>query len=289
MRRIAILPIGLLAALTAFSQTAPAPKPATPAGGTAPAAGAAAPATPGAPGATGAPAAEPTGPHPKSPEENQALLDMFKAQDPDTQIKAAQDILDKYPDTDYKAQVLLVQAQGYHAKKDDPKAIVAGEKSLEADPKSYEALLLLAEIYSRTTRSTDLDMDDRLAKSDKYAHDALTILATAEKPKPDITDEQWAGVKQGESERAYMSLGLSAVLKKKYDDAKTNFDKAMSLYPDPLDMLYIERSYTAAKRYDDALTWIAKVEANTSPDAAQFKDIATKDKAHVEQLKKQGQ
>lgn len=281
MRRIAILPIGLAAALAAFSQTAPAPKPA-PAGGAAPAAGAAAPAEPGA-------AETPKGPHPKSAEENQALLDMFKAQDPDTQIKAAQDILDKFPDTDYKAQVLLVQAQGYHEKKDDPKAIVAGEKSLEADPKSYEALLLLAEIYSRTTRSTDLDMDDRLAKSDKYAHDALTVLATAEKPKPDITDEQWAGVKQGETERAYMSLGLSAILKKKYDEAKTDLDKAMSLYPDPLDMLYIERAYTAAKRYDDALAWIAKVEANPAPEAAQFKDIAGKDKTRVEALKKQPQ
>jgi hypothetical protein len=209
MRRIAILPIGLAAALAAFSQTAPAPKPATPAGGAAPAAGAAAPAAPGAPGA---PAAEPTGPHPKSPEENQALLDMFKAQDPDAQLQAAQNILDKFPDTDYKAQVMLVQAQAYHEKKDEPKAIVAGEKALEDDPKSYEGMLLLAEIYSRTTRETDLDKDDRLAKSDKYAHDALALLATAEKPKPDITDEQWAGVKQGETERAYMALGLSAIL-----------------------------------------------------------------------------
>lgn len=276
MRRIAILPIGLAAALAAFSQTAPAPNPA-PAGGAAPAAGAA------------APAEAPKGPHPKSAEENNALLEMFKAQDPDSQIKAAQDILDKFPDTDYKAQVLLVQAQGYHEKKDDPKAIVAGEKSLEADPKSYEGLLLLAEIYSRTTRSTDLDMDDRLAKSDKYAHDALTVLATAEKPKPEITDEQWAGVKQGETERAYMALGLSAILKKKYDEAKTDLEKAMSLYPDPLDMLYIERAYTAAKRYDDALAWIAKVEANPAPEAAQFKEIAGKDKTRVEALKKQPQ
>jgi tetratricopeptide (TPR) repeat protein len=287
MRRIAILPIGLLAAMTAFSQTAPAP---APAGGAAPAAGAPAAGAPAAGAAApGAPAAQPAGPHPKSAEENAALLAMFRAQDPDSQIKAAQDILDKYPDTDYKAQVLLVQAQAYHAKKDDPKAIVVGEESLAADPKSYEALLLLSEIYSRTTRSTDLDMDDRLAKSDKYAHDALTVLATAEKPKPEISDEQWAGIKQGESERAYMSLGLSAILKKKYDEAKTNLDKAMTLYPDPLDMLYIERAYTAAKRYDDALTWIAKVEANPSPDAEQFKKIADSDKTRVEALKKQPQ
>jgi tetratricopeptide (TPR) repeat protein len=131
-------------------------------------------------------------------------------------------------------------------------------------------------------------MDDRLTKSDKYAHDALTALATAQKPKAEIPDADWAGMKQAESERAYVALGLSSILKKKFDEAKTNLDKGMSLYPDPLDMLYIERAYAAAKQYDEALGWIAKVEANPSPEVAQLKKIAESDKTHVEQLKKQG-
>ncbi len=267
MRRTAILATGLLAALQAFSQTPPAAAPA------APAAGAAAPAAP-------------AGPHPKSPEENASLVNLFKATDPDAQIKAAEDFLEKYPDTDYKPQVLLALAQSYHQKKDEPKAIVAGEKALAADPKSYETQLLLSEIYSRNTRATDLDMDDRLARSDKYAKDALAELETAQKPKPEIADNDWVQLKQGESQRAYVSLGLSALLRKKLDEAKTNFDKAMTLYPDPLDMLYIERAYTTAKRYDDALMWIDKAAA--SPNANdQVKNIANNDKTRVQALKKQ--
>jgi tetratricopeptide (TPR) repeat protein len=271
MRRIAILAISLLAALPAFSQTPPTPAPAAaPAGAV------------GAAGATGAT----KGPHPKSPEENAALVAMFKATDADSQIKNAEEFLQTYPDTDYKSQILLVEAQAYHARKDDPKAIVAGEKALAEDTKSYETMLLLSEIYSRTTRSTDLDMDDRLTRSDKYAKDAIAELATAEKPKPEITDTDWAGLKQGEMQRAYVCLGLSSLLRKKYDEAKAHFDKAMTLYPDPLDMLYIERAYSTAKRYDDALTWIDKAAA--SPNANdQLKGIAGTDKTRVQALKKQ--
>ena len=259
MRRIAIPAISLFAALSAFSQTAPAP-----AGAPAPAATA--------------------GPHPKSPAENDAILNMFKATDPDSQIKAADDLLKAYPDTDYKSQVLLVEAQAYHEKKDEPKAIVAGEEALEADPKSYDTLLLLAEIYSRTTRATDLDLDDRLAKSDKYANQALALLAVAEKPKPDVSDADWAGLKQGETQRAWVALGFSALLRKNYDVAKTDFQKGMDLYPDPLDMLYIERAYIDAKRYDDALAWIDKAAA--SPNASdQVKRIAASDKTRAQGLK----
>ena len=51
-------------------------------------------------------------------------------------------------------------------------------------------------------------------------------------------------------------------------------------------MLYIERAYTVAKRYDDALAWIDKAAA--SPNASdQLKGIAAKDKTRVAQLKKQ--
>ncbi len=265
MRRIAIPVISLLAALPAFCQV-PAPA-----------------AAPGAMGATGA-----SGPHtpkPKSNAENSALVAMFNSTDPDTQIKSSTEFLKNYPDTDYKAQALLIEAEGYHGKKDEPKAIIYGEQSLEADPKSYATLLLLAEIYSRTSHATDLNLNDEMAKSDKYAREALDIIAVAPKPKPDLSDADWENAKKGEEERGYMALGFSALLRRKFDDAKTNFDKAMTLYPDPLDMLYIERGYGDAKRYDDAIAWIDKAAA--SPSATdKFKQIAASDKTRFQAAKK---
>jgi tetratricopeptide (TPR) repeat protein len=237
-------------------------------------------------GASGAVA--PKGPHPKSAAENNALVAMMKTADPAAQAKAAEDFLKTYPDTDYKSQTLLIEAQAYHAQKQDPKAIVAGEAALDVDPKSYDTLLLLSEIYSRSTKATDLDMDDKLAKADKYAKEALDLLAKAEKPKADLPDADWAAAKQSEESRGYLSLGFSALLHKKYDDAKTNFNKGIAMYPDPLDMLYIERAYTDVKRYDDALAWIDKAAA--SPNANDtVKRITGSDKTRVEGLKKQSQ
>jgi tetratricopeptide (TPR) repeat protein len=266
MRRIAILFVSMTAAIPAFSQAPPAPVPA-PAGAVAPAGAA-------------------KGPKPKSAAENDAIVAMFKEADPDKQIKDAEDLLTNYSDTDYKAQVLLIEATAYNQKRDYPKAIVAGEKSLEADPNSYATLLLLADIYARTSKPTDLDLNDKVAKADKYAKEALVDLAKAEKPKADLPDADWAAAKTGEEAQAYMSLGLSAVLRKKYDEAKTNFDKSIGMYPDPLVMLYIERAYSAAKQYDDAIAWADKAAANPNAND-QLKGIAANDKTRAQTLKKQ--
>ncbi len=277
MRRIAILLVSLTAAIPAFSQAPPA---AAPAGAAAPA-----PAT--------------TGPHPKSAAENDAIVAMFKETDPDKQIKDAEDLLTTYPDTDYKAQVLLIEATAYNQKRDYPKAIVTGEKALDADPNNYATLLLLADIYSRTSKSTDLNLNDNLTKAEKYAKEALADLEKAEKPKADLPDDQWAQAKTGQEAQAYMSLGLTAVLRKKFDDAKTNFNKSISMYPDPLVMLYIERSYAAAKQYDDAIAWADKAMAAPAckpslPESQQpgcvtdqVKSIAASDKTRDQALKKQ--
>jgi tetratricopeptide (TPR) repeat protein len=271
MRRIAIIFVILSAAVCAFSQTAP---PAAGAGA-APAAGA------------GAPTATP-GPHPKSPEENTAVVAMSKAADPDSRIKAVDELMAKFPETDYKAIALLMEAQSYHDKKDDAKAIVYGEQSLEADPKNFETLLLMAEIYAQTTRDTDLDKDDRLAKVDKYAKDALTQIATAAKPDPSVSDADWANVKKGEEARAWQAMGLTAILRKKYDEAKTDVQKGIDLYPDPIDMLRAGRAYLAAKRYDDAVGWFDKAAASPNADD-NVKRIAASDKARTLTAKKQQQ
>jgi tetratricopeptide (TPR) repeat protein len=260
MRRIAILFVSLTAAIPAFSQ---------------------APAAPAA-----APPAAVTGPHPKSTAENDAIVAMGKAQDPDGQIKAAENVLTTYPDTDYKALAYLVEAQAYNQKRDYPKAIVLGETSLQADPNNYETLLLLADIYARTSKSTDLNLNDNLAKAEKYANEALADLDKAEKPKASISDADWAQAKTGQEAQAYMSLGLAAVLRKKFGDAKTDFNKSVSMYPDPLVMLYVERSYAAAKQYDDAISWADKALAAQGA-TDQVKSIASGDKTRYQTLKKQ--
>lgn len=264
MRSTTVLTISLLAVLPAFAQTPPK----------------------GAAASTGPGVAVPAGPHPKSKAENDAVVAMQQAKDPDSRIKAADALLSAFPDTDYKAIALQVEADGYHLKRDDAKAIVFSEQSLAADPKSIYTLLLLAEIYSQSTRSTDLDRDERLTKIDQYTKDAMALLATAEKPSPKLSDADWTATKNGEEARAWEAMGFAAILRNKFDDAKTDLQKCMDLYPDPIEMLRIGRAYTTAKRYDEAIAWDDKVAGSPNVDD-NIKRIANSDKAHAQALKKQ--
>ena len=263
MSRLAILAVAVLAALPAFSQKAPK----------------------GATASTGA-VAVPPGPHPKSKAESDAFNAIGQAKDPDSKITAADALLKDFPDTDYKAIALQVAAESYHQKRDDAKAIAYAEESLAADSKSFYTLLLLAEIYSQNTRPTDLDLEDRLMKSDQYAKDAIAMIGAAEKPNPQMPDSDWVGIKKGEEARAWEAIGLAAVVRKKFDDAKTDLQKSMDLYPDPVEMLRIGRAYAALKRYDDAAAWADKVAASPGADD-NIKRIAASDKAHAQALKKQ--
>jgi tetratricopeptide (TPR) repeat protein len=211
---------------------------------------------------------------------------MGKAQDPDSRIKAAEALLGGFPDTDYKAVALQVEADSYHQKSDVTKAIVLAEQSLEADPKSFYTLLLLAEIYSQNTRSTDLDMGDRLAKVDTFAKDAISLLAAAEKPDPKVSDADWTGIKRGEESRAWEAMGLAAIIRNKPDEAKTDLQKSMDLYSTPTEMLRIARAYAAANRFDEAIGWDDK--AADSPNADDtIKRIAASDKTRAQSMKKQ--
>src|SRR5579862_9875823 len=125
-------------------------------------------------------------PQPKSPKEVEALQAMFNAQDPDTRIKAAEDLLTKFADTEFKAIALFFEAASYEQKGDFEKVIIFGERTLEADPKNYQALLMLSRNIAAHTREHDLDREEKLVKAEKYAKDAMAVLKDAPKPNPQL-------------------------------------------------------------------------------------------------------
>ena len=182
----------------------------------------------------------------------------------DERIAAAQNVLAKFADTEFKPLMLLTIAQSYQAKGDSDNTIVYAERVLkEGDPKNYEALLLLAESYAQRTREFDLDKEDKLAKADKYANDALEALKTAQKPNPQIPDDQWNSIKKDLVARGHQALGLSAMVRKKYDVAIAEFKTAVdgSDKPEPATQVRLASAYDAAGKYDDALPILDKLMA----------------------------
>ena len=108
-------------------------------------------------GRVAAPAA-PKGPAPKSQEELKALQTSFNPQnDPDTAIKAAEDLITKFADTDFKEIALFLEANAYRTKNDPVKAQIYAEQALAINPKDVQASLMVGEILAQRTRLTDIN------------------------------------------------------------------------------------------------------------------------------------
>ena len=233
-------------------------------------------------------AAAPKGPGPKSQAEAQAVTAVLQAQaaSPDDMIKAVDALLSKFADTAYKGFALELEAEAWQKKGDNAKAIVFAEQALQADPKSYDADNLLANITAQTTRDNDLDKEEKLTRADKYAHDAIDTLEKDGKPAlfANLTDDQWNKTKAGAESLAYQALGTVALARKKTDEAIAYFQKGIELNPDPVLMIRAGRALLAAKKPDEAITYFQKV--MDSPDApAQIKSIAQADRVRAVQAK----
>jgi hypothetical protein len=104
---------------------------------------------------------------------------MFQAQDPDARIKAADFLMTKFADTEFKPLAMFLTAESYERKGDFEKMTVWCEKTLEVDPKSYSCMLMLAGGIAKRARENDLDLNEKLDRSDKYAKTALEALKDA--------------------------------------------------------------------------------------------------------------
>jgi tetratricopeptide (TPR) repeat protein len=220
---------------------------------------------------------------PKSKGEETAVRAMLSAQDPDSRIKAADELITKFADTEFKPYALYLEADAYAQKNDPDKAIVFGEQAFEADPTSYQAAILLCKTYAGTTHSNDLDKADKIAKIEKYGKAGLDSIGTAAKPNPNLPDAEWTQIKNDLMGQAYLGLGIAAVYQNKTDDANTNFQKVADMDTDPTDLIRAGRALLDAKKPDQAVQWFDKA-ANAPNANAQVKQIAASDKARAQSM-----
>jgi tetratricopeptide (TPR) repeat protein len=203
-------------------------------------------------------------PRPKSQKEAQAVMAIFNAQDPASRIKAVDDLLENFADTEFKAVALQVATASAQQMNDFEKMMIYGERTLKEDPKNYAVMLMMASGLAQRTREFDLDKEEKLGRAEKYANSALELLKTAVKPRPDISDEQWEAAKKDFSAQAYETFGLIAMVRKKYDDAIASFKKAIevSSTPDPATSVRLAMAYNQAGKYDEAVALVDQLTAD---------------------------
>ena len=252
-------------------------------GGAAPQGQAAQPAAP--------PPGSPVAPQPqvKSPKEAQAVMAIVNAQNPDDRIKAANELVSNFADSEFKSLALFFAAVSYQQKNDADRTIVYAERTLEADKTHYQAMLMLAGLIASRTREFDLDREEKLKAAEGYAAKALEILKTAPRPNPNITDEQWESAKKDFNSQAHESFAMAAMARNQPDKAIEEFKISMSTatMSDPTTGVRLAAAYSKAEKYDDAIATLDKILAAQDLHP-QVKQIATAERNRAVQLKQKG-
>jgi tetratricopeptide (TPR) repeat protein len=225
----------------------------------------------------------------KSKEEADALMAMFNAKDSDSRIAAGEALVQKFADTQFKSLALFFIAASYLEKNDYEKTITYAERSLQADPENYQAMLMLARTLAGRTKEFDLDREEKLATVEKHGNRVLEILKTAPRPNPNVTDEQWDGAKKEFTAQVYEAFGMAAMARNKPDQAIEQYRKALdtSPNPDPATMVRLGVAYAKAAKYDDAVASFDKVMAMPQVDPA-VRQVAQAERVRALQNKNGG-
>jgi len=222
------------------------------------------------------------GQKPKSNDEIKALQAVQSAQTPDDRIKAVEDLVAKFRDTEFKDWAYSVAAEAAQQKRDNAKSIFYYEQAVKANPKNHNAYLMMAAIMAQTTREFDLDKDEKLAKAEKYVKTGLELVPTAPKPNPQITDEQWEAAKKDDTAQGHVALAMIADVRKKYDVSIAEYKTAVETAstPDAVTMIRLANAQSNGGKADDAIATLDKALAtpNLNP---QVKTIAEQTKADI--------
>jgi tetratricopeptide (TPR) repeat protein len=218
------------------------------------------------------------GPKPKTQNEAKAIQAVFVASqqnNPDGVITAAEDCLAKFKDTEFKDTILFLEAQAYTQKGDKEKAQVYAERAVTTNANDYQAGLMLAELTIQGTREHDLDRDDKLAKAEKYANQAITAVNAAEKPNPQLSDQQWTDIKKDMVAQGHDALGMAALDRKDYEKAITEFKASVdgAATVQPAFEVRLASAYQSAGKNDEAIAEAEKV-MNNPQTPQQIKSIA---------------
>lgn len=225
-------------------------------------------------------------PQPKSQKEVEAIQALFNAPTPEARIQAAEELLKKFADTEFKSVALQVAAAAAQEQNDFEKMVLYSERTLETDPKSFGAMIMLASGIPQRTREFDLDKEEKLAKAEKYAASAVTAVKESPKPRPDITDEQWEGARKDVIAQAHEALGMIALVRKKYDVAITEFKTSIGVAatPDPTTKVRMASAYNLAGKFDEAIAAADDVLADPQLNPV-LRQFATQEKLKAAQSK----
>jgi tetratricopeptide (TPR) repeat protein len=223
----------------------------------------------------------------KSEKEKQAILAVQVASTPDERIQAIEKVLTDFADTEFKVPLLQMAVQSEQQKDDFERTVFYADRLLKADPNNTFALVTLAAETARHTRENDLDKDEKLAKVDKWAKDAIEAAKVMPKIRADVSDADWDGFKKDLEAQAYVAMGMADALRKNLEGAAADYRKSLETTApaqNAATLVRLAQVYLSTGKLDNAAFTLDKA-LSTPNIPAQIKSIAESMKTDVEKRK----
>jgi tetratricopeptide (TPR) repeat protein len=211
----------------------------------------------------------PAQPQAKSQDELKAVQAMRLAQDPDSIIKAAEDLLTQFADTQFKEVALATVAEAYRYKvpPDLFKAQIYAERALEVNPANLQANMAIGEIIVETTPDRALEKDAKLAQAEKCFNTARDTLKNMVKPSPQISDQAWADFTKETSAEIHNDFGMLATARKDWPAAIAEFNGAIADADQPAYQARLAVAYQQSGKNAEAIALCDKILADPKSSA----------------------
>lgn len=212
--------------------------------------------------ASGAPpqAAQAKQPQWKSREEYDSLTAMANEKDPKKRISLAEAFVQKFSNSDFKANAYVAVMQSYQQLGDSSNAIEAGKKALEADPDNLQALSYLSFAFPFVFKPDDPDATAKLSRAESDAKHGLEALQKFSKP-PNVTDEQFNQYVKSQRSVFNGAVGFAALQRKDYAAAIASFKAVTEDNPSDFYGFYrmgLAYLFSTPRDYDHAVWYMAR-------------------------------
>jgi tetratricopeptide (TPR) repeat protein len=208
-------------------------------------------------------------PQAKTQQEYDAFVKFNAEQDFAKKVAAGEQFEKDFPNSELTVPFVYPQmVVSYQQLNSYEKTVEFGEKILRADPANTFALFMLALVIPERIKDDDLDRQQKLDQTTKYAKKLLELTPTLQKPMQ-LTDEQFKGQKAQLEGGAHSALGFIALHKKNYDEAIAEYKKSVEIFPkDAISFYRLGLCYSFAKKDDEAIKVLATAVAMNGPPQA---------------------
>jgi len=149
-----------------------------------------------------------------------------KDTNPKTKLEKLQQWEKQYPSTEWikaRKQLFLTTYAALNTAKE---TVEAAKAILADDPKNFSALYYIMyftqALYSANQSPDILDQGEKAAS---------TILANINTPPPNVTDDQWKGLRPQVELLGHVNMGFIAMQRKSWDAAEAEFHKSLEMSP----------------------------------------------------------